>query len=161
MWGNNSLPLLPEHSATSKKNSDTPLHSGGSKFVSESSVNTSPGLCQPHSLLYCQQPREAVRPFFFTKCVTQGHCQYRSYIASMKGWLMNMEHLVEWKLAGETEVLGENLPQFDVVHHKSRMTRGRIRTTVVGSQLSLCQGRISNYKKGCFPFSRAIFSFSF
>jgi hypothetical protein len=30
---------------------------------------------------------------------------------------MNMEHLVEWELAGETEVLGENL-----LHHKSHMT---------------------------------------
>jgi hypothetical protein len=31
--------------------------------------------------------------------------------------IMIMEKSVEW-LAGETEVLGENLPQFRFVHHK-------------------------------------------
>jgi hypothetical protein len=34
-----------------------------------------------------------------------------------------VEKLVEWRLTGETEVLGENLPQRTFVHHKSYMTR--------------------------------------
>jgi hypothetical protein len=38
--------------------------------------------------------------------------------------MMIMEQLVEWGLAGETEVLGENLPQGHFVHHKSHMTLG-------------------------------------
>jgi hypothetical protein len=47
-----------------------------------------------------------------------------------------VEKLVEWRLAGETEVLGENLPQRHFVHHKSHMTRplARTRTAAVGSQ---------------------------
>jgi hypothetical protein len=36
--------------------------------------------------------------------------------------IMNVEESVEWELAGETEVLGENLPQCYFVHHKSHMT---------------------------------------
>jgi hypothetical protein len=47
-----------------------------------------------------------------------------------------VEQLVEWRLAGETDVLGENLPQRHFVHHKSHMTRPRLetRTAAVGSQ---------------------------
>jgi hypothetical protein len=36
--------------------------------------------------------------------------------------IMMMENLVEWRLAGETEVLGE-LPQRHFAHHKSHLTR--------------------------------------
>jgi hypothetical protein len=36
--------------------------------------------------------------------------------------MMIVEKLVEWELSGETEVLGENLPQCHFVHHKSHMT---------------------------------------
>jgi hypothetical protein len=36
--------------------------------------------------------------------------------------VMIVEQLVEWELAGETEALGENLPQHHFVHQKSHMT---------------------------------------
>jgi hypothetical protein len=32
-----------------------------------------------------------------------------------------MENLVEWRFAGETEILGENLPQRHFVHNKSHL----------------------------------------
>jgi hypothetical protein len=38
------------------------------------------------------------------------------------GDMMSVEQSVEWELAGETEVLGENLPQCHFVHHKTHMT---------------------------------------
>jgi hypothetical protein len=34
-----------------------------------------------------------------------------------------VEQLVESRFAGETDVLGENLPQLHFVHHKSHMTK--------------------------------------
>jgi hypothetical protein len=49
---------------------------------------------------------------------------------------MIVKQLVEWRLAGETEVLGENLPQRHFVHHKSPLTRPGLdaRAAAVGSQ---------------------------
>jgi hypothetical protein len=35
--------------------------------------------------------------------------------------MMIVEQSVECELAGKTEVLGENLPQFHFFHHKSHM----------------------------------------
>jgi hypothetical protein len=49
--------------------------------------------------------------------------------------IMMMEKLVEWWLAEETEVLGENLPQRHLVHQKPHMpARTRTRAAAVGSQ---------------------------
>jgi hypothetical protein len=39
--------------------------------------------------------------------------------------IMMMEKLGEWWLAGETDVLGESLPQCRFVHHKTHMLPGR------------------------------------
>jgi hypothetical protein len=35
--------------------------------------------------------------------------------------IVMMENLVEWRLAGETEAPGENVPQRHFVHHKSHL----------------------------------------
>jgi hypothetical protein len=37
--------------------------------------------------------------------------------------ILMMRNLVEWRLAGETEVAGENMPQSHFVHHNSHLTR--------------------------------------
>jgi hypothetical protein len=48
---------------------------------------------------------------------------------------MIVQQLVEWRLSGETEVLGEKLPQRHFVHHKSHITRpGFESRAAVGSQ---------------------------
>jgi hypothetical protein len=39
---------------------------------------------------------------------------------------MSVEQSVEWELAGETEVLGENMSQSHFIHHRSHMTLPRI-----------------------------------
>jgi hypothetical protein len=39
---------------------------------------------------------------------------------------MIVEKQMECRLAGETKVLGENLPQLYFVHHKSHLTRPEV-----------------------------------
>jgi hypothetical protein len=64
---------------------------------------------------------------------------------------MILVQLVEWRLAGETEVLGENLPQRHFVHHKSHMSRPGLepRAAAVGSQ-RLTAWAVARPKKSCY-----------
>jgi hypothetical protein len=58
-----------------------------------------------------------------------------AYCTSPRWQMVIVEQLVEWRLAGETEVLGENLPQRHFVHQKSHMTRPRARTRAAAGTL--------------------------
>jgi hypothetical protein len=58
--------------------------------------------------------------------IVGGGVQTGSLVTSATEWPIvpapgdcDVENLVEWGLAGATEVLGENLPQRHFVHHKS------------------------------------------
>jgi hypothetical protein len=63
---------------------------------------------------------------FFLICIVGGGTKVHSTLRPLNGLLcqpqviMVMEKSVEW-LAGETEVLGENLPQCRFVHNKPHM----------------------------------------
>jgi hypothetical protein len=49
--------------------------------------------------------------------------------------MMNVEQSVECEFPGETEVLGENLPQCHFVPHKSHIIWAGTRAAEVGSRL--------------------------
>jgi hypothetical protein len=45
--------------------------------------------------------------------------------------MMSVKQSVEWELAGETEVVGENLPQRHFVHHKFHLARPGIDCSIL------------------------------
>jgi hypothetical protein len=62
--------------------------------------------------------------------------------------IMNTEQLIEWKLAGENEVLGENLLQCHLVHKKSHRTWPGIESGQLRWEVSdLPTPAYSNWKK--------------
>jgi hypothetical protein len=68
--------------------------------------------------------------FFFLICIVGSGVQTGStrHVGHSLAYLylprviVRMENLVEW-MAGETEILGENLPRRHFAHHKSHLTR--------------------------------------
>jgi hypothetical protein len=68
--------------------------------------------------------------------------------------MMIVEQLLEWELVGETEELGENLPQCHFVHQKSHMAwpglePGPQRSEALRLLLSLEDLQITGYLKIC------------
>jgi hypothetical protein len=62
---------------------------------------------------------------------------------------MNVEQLMEWKLAGETEVLGENPPQYHFVHQKSHLTWPDLTWPDLWSNLwPAVEASLLSYRKG-------------
>jgi hypothetical protein len=77
------------------------------------------------------------------------YVSYFSYHRPILSRTMMMEKLVEWWVAGETEVLGETPPQCRFVHHKPHVpARTRIRAAAVGSQQRLTAWVTARPSKG-------------
>jgi hypothetical protein len=64
-------------------------------------------------------------------------------------WLINMEQLVEWDLAGETEVLERNRPQRNFVLHKPHMgsNPGRLSVNLASNRLPYFTAQNSVHNK--------------
>jgi hypothetical protein len=63
---------------------------------------------------------------------------------------MNVKQMVEWKLSGETEILGENLPQCHLVHKKSHMKWHGI------EPLCRCGGKPGKGKLSCSEYTNKL-----
>jgi hypothetical protein len=79
---------------------------------------------QQHSCetLICQR-HQTIPRFLSTAATANTRWRVRE-LYCQTSWciLMSVEQSVEWELAGETEVLGENLSQCHFVNHKSHLT---------------------------------------
>jgi hypothetical protein len=77
---------------------------------------TTMGYCHNHSLIYEIRVFIGLSPFGTAATV------WPIVPAPDDRQMMIVEQAVECELAGETEVLGENLPLYHFGHHKSRIT---------------------------------------
>jgi hypothetical protein len=69
--------------------------------------------------------------------------------------MLIVEKLVEWRFVGETEVLGENLPQRHFVHYKSHMTRPEFEP---GPPLSSFKTKVETFRQNFAKFQSIKFN---